>query len=67
MSPSARKALGSLALLAYMLVFIVLATMLGERVLANAPWWATLLYFVVAGVIWAAPLKPLFGWMNKAG
>lgn len=66
MSPSARKALGSFGLIAYMLVFIAFAAMLGERVLANAPWWGTLLYFIVAGVIWAAPLKPLFGWMNKA-
>jgi len=67
MSPSARKALGSFALIAYMLVFIGFAAVLGERVLANTPWWVALIYFVIAGVIWAAPLKPLFGWMNKAG
>jgi hypothetical protein len=67
MSPSARKALGSLALIAYLIVFVALAAVLGERVLARAPWWAELLYFVVAGVIWALPLKPLFAWMNKPG
>lgn len=67
MSPSARKALGSIALIAYMLVFIGFAAVLGERVLANAAWWASLIYFIVAGIIWAAPLKPLFGWMNKFG
>ncbi|MGE3143014.1 MAG: DUF2842 domain-containing protein [Hyphomonadaceae bacterium] len=65
MSPSARKALGSLALLAYLAIFIIAAMALGERVLAGAPWWAAALYFALAGLIWIAPLKPLMAWMNK--
>lgn len=65
MSPSARKALGSLALLVYMVLAIALAVVLAERFLTGAPWWAQLLFYLVAGVIWIAPLKPLFGWMNK--
>lgn len=65
MTQSARKAIGSFGLLAYMIAFIALAVVLGERILpARAGLWHAV-YFVVAGVIWVAPLKPLFGWMNK--
>lgn len=65
MSPSARKAIGSLALLAYLATYIVLAISLSERFVVGAPRWAQLIFFAVAGVIWVLPLKPLFGWMNK--
>lgn len=33
--------------------------------LATAPKWASLLFFVVAGIGWAVPLKPVFTWMNS--
>ena len=56
MSPSARKAIGCLALLTYLTGFIIAAVMVSERVLTGTPWWAQLLYFIVAGVIWALPL-----------
>lgn len=65
MSPSARKAIGSFALIAYMTAFIALAVLIGERILPPRPGLWHLLYFVVAGVVWVAPLKPLFAWMNK--
>lgn len=65
MPQSARKAVGIAGLLIYLTAFIALAAMLGERILAHAPWWAALVYFAAAGVAWALPLKPLFGWMNK--
>ncbi len=65
MSQSARKAIGSFGLIAYMIAFIVIAVIVGERVLPASPGIWHLVYFVIAGVIWVAPLKPLFGWMNK--
>ncbi|MEL7231576.1 MAG: DUF2842 domain-containing protein, partial [Pseudomonadota bacterium] len=33
--------------------------------LATAPKWLTLIFFVIAGIGWAVPLKPVFGWMNS--
>jgi hypothetical protein len=29
------------------------------------PPWAALAYYAEAGVLWIAPLKPLFAWMNR--
>ncbi len=65
MSQSARKAIGSLALLAYVAIYVTVILVLAERVIWSAPGWAALLFYAVAGIVWVAPLKPLFGWMNR--
>ena len=33
--------------------------------LVTAPKWLSLIFFVVAGIGWAVPLKPVFNWMNS--
>ena len=67
MNQRARKALGSLALLAYMGAYAALAATLGAALLPVLPAWAELVFYAVAGVIWIFPLKPMFGWMNRSG
>jgi hypothetical protein len=62
-----RKALGCFALLAYLVVYALLAASLGVALVPHAPVWAQLLYYAVAGVVWVFPLKPLFAWMTKRG
>jgi hypothetical protein len=66
MNTRTRKALGCFVLLAYLALYAALAATLGGYILAHAPNWAALIYYIVAGVIWVAPLKPLFAWMNRA-
>jgi predicted membrane channel-forming protein YqfA (hemolysin III family) len=66
MNTRTRKALGCFVLLAYLALYAALAATLGTYVLAHTPNWAALIYYVVAGVVWVAPLKPLFDWMNRA-
>lgn len=65
MSASARKALGSFVILVYLLVYVVAAVTVGERLHGNA--WASLAFYAVAGIIWVFPLRPLFRWMNDKG
>lgn len=65
MSASARKALGSAVILVYLLLYVVVAVMIGERLHANA--WASLAFYAVAGIAWVFPLRPLFTWMNAKG
>lgn len=61
-----RKAVGCFALLAYLALYAAAAATLGTWLLPRMPAWAELAYFVVAGVAWVFPLKPLFAWMNRA-
>jgi len=63
MPPGARKALGSLAICVWLIGYIAVAVMIGER-LHTLPAIAPLLFYAVAGVAWVIPLRPLFKWMN---
>lgn len=65
MQARARKAIGCFVLLAYLALYAGAAAALGAVLLPILPGWAELIYFVVAGVVWVFPLKPLFGWMNR--
>lgn len=60
-----RKAVGCFALLAYLGLYTVLAATLGAYLLPILPFWAELIFYAIAGVIWIFPLKPLFAWMDR--
>ena len=60
---SGRKFIVSVGLLVYLIAYIVVAVNIGTMI-ADAPNWVQLIYYVVAGIAWIAPLKPVFGWMN---
>ena len=62
-----RKALGVAVLLTYLALYIALIAVLADRFIMTAPWWGQLAFFAAAGIVWVAPLKPLFGWMNGGG
>jgi hypothetical protein len=66
MNARTRKALGCFVLLAYLALYAAAAATLGTYLLARAPNWIALIYFVGAGIVWVLPLKPLFAWMNRS-
>jgi len=59
-----RKITTILILLAYMVVWIIFAATVGSK-LTGAPKWMELAFYVVAGIAWIFPLRPLFRWMNS--
>lgn len=65
MNARSRKALGCAVLLIYLGIYAVLAASVGAALMPVLPFWAELVFYVVAGVIWVFPLKPLFAWMNR--
>lgn len=64
MQPSIRKPLGVLAILAGLAVY-------GTLIAGFAPYFATLpkaaqaLVYLILGLAWLLPLRPLLVWMNK--
>lgn len=64
MSPRVRKLVGSLAMLAYLFAYIVIAVAIADHLPDS--FMARLLYFSVVGTVWGVPLYPLFVWMNRA-
>ena len=58
-----RKPVGAIILLVWMIAYIAVAAVLGDRI-AYEHWAWKLLYFPIAGVAWVLPLKPLLKWMH---
>ena len=59
-----RKIVTGLVLLAFLALWIVIAATIGSK-LTGAPQWAQLVFYVVAGIAWVLPLRPLMRWMNS--
>jgi hypothetical protein len=63
MEPTWRKPAGIIGLLLYLTLYAGLVAAFAD-VLALLPGWLMLLVYVVLGIAWIAPLRPLFLWMN---
>ena len=63
MSQHLRKLVGSVAILAFLAAYCAVAIILAEFV--PSFWLAKLVYFLVVGTAWGAPLIPLLSWMNR--
>lgn len=65
MTRGGRTIVGVIAILALIAVVAVVVVVLANDI---APWpiWAQSLFYMVAGLVWLAPLRPLLVWMNKA-
>jgi hypothetical protein len=61
--PSWRKPVGMLGLLAYLALYALAISSFADH-LAGLPKLAAGLFYLVAGLAWVLPLKPLFLWMN---
>ena len=58
-----RKVTGIILLLAFMLLWAIVASALGAK-LTGSPRWLQLVFYIIAGLGWVIPLRPLFRWMN---
>ncbi len=58
-----RKLVGSLILLVWLVAYIAVAAVIGDRI-AGEHWAWKVLYFPIAGVAWVLPLRPLINWIH---
>ena len=56
-----RKPLTALILLVYIFAYAILAATVGGKITG----WVQMPFYIVAGIVWIFPLKPLFAWMNR--
>lgn len=64
MNPTWRKPVGALAIIALIVVWAVLVTSLSS-VIGSWHWTGQLVFYVVTGVVWILPLKPMLVWMES--
>ena len=63
MTPSWRKPAGIGLILLLILAWSVLVVSASD-LLSGLPWPVHAFYYVVAGIVWILPLKPLLRWME---
>lgn len=63
MNPSWRSPIGMFLILLLIAAWSVLVVTLADLI-AGWPWPLVALYYVVAGIVWIVPLKPLIRWMQ---
>lgn len=59
-----RKVVGSLAILVWIVGYVAVAAVIGDRI-ADEHWFWQLLYFPIAGLAWILPMKPLLKWIHS--
>jgi len=65
MTIRSRKFIGTIALLALVIVWGLVAMTLAQSVLMNINGFVAALYYVVAGLGWVLPAMPLIAWMSR--
>jgi uncharacterized protein DUF2842 len=65
MSIRIRKLIGTVALLALVVVWALVAMAIAQPLLASANALVAGLYYVVAGLGWVLPAMPLIKWMSR--
>lgn len=63
MNPSWRKPAGVFAILALIVIWVALIATF-SAIIGGWHWVAQLIVYLVAGIAWIAPLKPLLLWME---
>lgn len=65
MPQTLRKLLGTVLLVALIVVYALVATTIAVAKLADAPGWVHLLYFLFTGLLWVLPGMAIISWMLK--
>jgi hypothetical protein len=63
MNARTRKAIGTLAILVFVIAYMAVVSTLGDHV--PKAWWCQLAYYLVAGTAWGLPIIPLISWMHR--
>ena len=63
MTPSWRKPVGAFAIIALIVIWCVAVASL-SAIVGQWPVLVQLVFYVVAGIVWIFPLKPLLRWME---
>jgi hypothetical protein len=59
-----KKLIGTFFIVLLVIVYALVAVAIATATLANAPWYAHLLYFMFSGVLWVLPAMGIIKWMS---
>jgi hypothetical protein len=65
LSPRIKKLIGTVIMLIWLPIYALLCMGVAVRVLPNAAWYVSLLYYVLAGTLWIVPIGLMLPWMYR--
>ena len=65
MRKSVRKLIGTIVLLAFIIVYALVAMAIAEGRIRDAPALIQTVVYIVLGLVWVLPAMPLIRWMEK--
>lgn len=65
MTPRIKKLIGTILILLWLPVYAFFAMGVAAHLLPHASWWAAMLYYALAGTLWAVPVGMMFPWMYR--
>ena len=65
MKTRSRKLIGTIVLVAFLVVYAWVAAALGSGRVSESAWWIQLIYFLAAGLLWVLPAGLLIRWMQR--
>ncbi len=67
MVPSFRKFIGMVLLVIFVVVYALIAMVIGDMTLQQSSTLVRMIYFAIAGLIWVIPAGAIIWWMEKGG
>ncbi len=65
MRKSVRKLIGTIVLLAFIIVYALVAMAIAEGRIRDAPALIQTVVYIVLGLVWVLPVMPLIRWMER--
>ena len=65
MNRRTRKFFGMIILVSWMVLYAAMGMTVGAAVVANAPGWVQIIFFIITGVLWVLPAALIIRWMEK--
>ena len=63
MTPHAKKLIGAILMLVWLLLYALLVSGVAIRVLPYARWYVSLVFYAAAGILWIVPIGLALPWM----
>ena len=61
-----KKLIGTVIIVALVVIYALVATAVATALLADAAWWVHLLYFLFTGILWVVPAMFVIAWMERS-
>lgn len=65
MSQSTRKLIGTIVMVVLLVTYVLAAMVIVSYAVEDAPWWQSVIYAAIAGLLWIVPAALVIRWMVR--